>query len=195
MTSAALHRPMFGESGYERNALDAYWTPEWCTNVLLDHVELRGLVWEPACGLGHIVKALHTRSYRVLATDIEQHGELDFDFSPADFFAFNEAHAKVGSIVTNPPYADADRFIRHALQLMAPSRGQVAMLLRNEFDCAAGRVDLFGPDYGFAGKLVLTRRPKWSADDKASPRHNFAWFIWDWTHRGDATLRHQRRSR
>jgi hypothetical protein len=39
-------------------------------------------------------------------------------------------------------------------------------------------------------KVTLTRRPRWFAEDIASPRHNFSWFIWDWNHTGDAVLRY-----
>jgi hypothetical protein len=41
-------------------------------------------------------------------------------------------------------------------------------------------------------KVVLTKRPRWSTDDKASPRHNFAWFVWDWSNPNgpEAILRH-----
>lgn len=187
--TAALHRPMFGESGYERNALDAYWTPEWCTKELLEQFSFRGRVWEPACGRGDICRVLSSYSYMVAATDIADHGHHD---RLADFFKCSIVPRDVQSIVTNPPYSDAVRFIVHALQLTRPVDGQVAMLLRNEFDCAGTRSELF--DTPFAAKLVLTKRPKWSDSDVASPRHNFAWFVWDWRHQGTAKIVYQRRT-
>lgn len=186
------HRPMFGESGYERAALDAYWTPEWCTSVLLDSVKFRGRVWEPASGQGHICRVLSGRSYDVFATDIADHGYHDrlHDFLSRDTFVIPDG---IESIVTNPPYEKAEKFIRTSLLLMRESRGQVAMLLRNEYDCARTRVDLFDAP-PFVMKLVLTKRPRWSADEKASPRHNFAWYVWDWKHHGSPFLRYQGRS-
>jgi hypothetical protein len=39
-------------------------------------------------------------------------------------------------------------------------------------------------------KVVLTKRPNWSEIDITSPRHNFAWYIWNWQHTGAATLRY-----
>jgi hypothetical protein len=83
-----------------------------------------------------------------------------------------------GDIVTNPPYSIADEFVRHALTL-AQRGSQVAMLLRNEWDCASGRNDLFRENPHFAMKIVLTRRPRWIAGSKGSPRHNYAWFVWE----------------
>jgi hypothetical protein len=60
----------------------------------------------------------------------------------------------------------------------------VAILARHEFDCAARRRPLF-EDARFRMKLVLTKRPRWvDGPQRASPRHNFAWFLWDHQHRG-----------
>lgn len=169
----ALHRPMLGESGYERAANDGYWTPAWCTEALLAQVKLRDEVWEPACGKLHIVNVLKAKGYAVSATDIIDYGQGVC----GDFLKTEEAFG--GAIVTNPPYVLAEEFIRHALTRTKEREGMVAMLLRNEYDCASSRVDLFRAA-NFACKLVLTRRPRWSENDVASPRHNFAWFVWDW---------------
>lgn len=116
-----------------------------------------------------------------------------------DFLSVSEVDPSIGAIITNPPYdlthitgdprSTAEGFLRHALALMKPGRGQVFMILRNEFDCAKGRRDLFD-DYPFAGKYILTKRPEWTDEsmpvkEKASPRHNFAWFHWDWAQEPD----------
>jgi hypothetical protein len=52
------------------------------------------------------------------------------------------------------------------------------MLLRNEWDCAYTRRDLF-MEMPFRLKIVLTRRPKWFKDDINAPRHSFSWYVWD----------------
>ena len=172
MTSA-----MHGESGYPRVDDDAYFTPEWCTEVLLRHVTFPApnLLWEPAAGGGAMVRPLVRAGYSVVATDINPRAD---DITQEDFF---ETPGPEGAtaIVTNPPYTLALRFIDRALDLIMPRRGIVAMLLRNEFDCAAGRQHLFGRNPYYDQKIVLTKRPRWFDDDKASPRHNFAWYVWD----------------
>ena len=111
----------------------------------------------------------------------------------------------IRSIVTNPPYKTVDTndeewayikdlagkycmggkvslaelFCRHAIELMRPVGGQVAMFMRNEFDCGRGRMGLF--QYPpFHRKIVVTKRPRWIAGSTGSPRHNYAWFVWDW---------------
>jgi hypothetical protein len=83
-------------------------------------------------------------------------------------------------IVTNPPYSLATAFIEHALRLTLPRRGKVVMLLRHDFDTASSRHHLFGGNEAFKKKVVLTRRPRWIEGSTGSPRHNFAWYIWDW---------------
>lgn len=175
---------MLGNSGYARVENDAYWTPEWCTETLCQHVVFDGLIWEPACGNGAIVKVLARHRYSIIASDIKNHGFACFQ---SDFLTEDDDRGERFNIVTNPPYAQAESFIRHALNLTERGGGKVAMLLRHEYDCAATRMDLFDrPE--FAKKLVLTKRPRWSDIDKASPRHNFAWFIWDHRHKGPPTL-------
>jgi hypothetical protein len=164
---------MHGESGYERAEHDFYETREaWITRALLKRYPLEGPVWECACGRLAMAKILaeHFTDRDVIASDIADHfGDEYPELLPwvrLDFLGVREMLANgrgeaAHAIVTNPPYDLADRFARKALELTRPAGGQVALLLRNEWDS-------------------LTRRPRWSDEDKASPRHNFAWFVWDW---------------
>ncbi len=187
---------MHGESGFERRDRDAYWTENWVTEALLDTVRIRGPVWEPACGRGDMAQVLRDRGHRVLASDIADYGCPDafvYDFLSGIPVAL-PPNLWPRAIVTNPPYEHAEAFIRRALEFMEPLGGQVAMLLRHEFDCAAGRGDLF--DYlanPFACKVVLTKRPRWDWWErdkvKASPRHNFSFYIWDYAWTGEPVIR------
>jgi hypothetical protein len=181
---------MLGTSGYARNADDAYWTPEWCTEELLEAVKFRGPVWEPASGKNHIVTILHAYEYETISTDIKNYGWQNETIDFLDPSKIHEPGFLYNSIITNPPYKHVEGFIRNALNATQKCKGQVAMLLRNEYDSASSRVDLFNQP-PFYMKLVLTRRPRWSEQNTASPRHNFSWFIWDWQHTGPATLRYQ----
>ena len=170
-------------SCFERVEGDRYWTEPWVTKALLDKVKFRGTVWEPACGRGDMVNVLAGYGYDVLKSDIAGDALGCKNASKADFLAQSSSpcHGPF-SIVTNPPYTLAEAFIRQALELTEHYVGGVAMLLRNEYDCAAGRRELFEHE-AFAAKLVLTRRPKWvDSGHSASPRHNFAWYVWEWGH-------------
>lgn len=167
------------DSGYQRIENDAYETPEWVTKALLPHLR-PGVetVWEPACGGGKMVEILQEEIAHVLATDIMFDGD--------DFLKRTEIKSE--GIVTNPPYILATEFIDHALNLMKPNMGFVAMLLRTDFDHAIRRKYLFGKNPQFSKKLVLTKRISWFKDAKGSPSFNHAWFIWDWRHSGPPTL-------
>lgn len=166
---------MLGSPRYERHENDAYDTPAWCTKALLQHWTPRGMVWDPACGAGAITDVFKALGVGVMLSDIQPR----CDTARADFLGHGSPGDGLFSIVTNPPYNLAEEFVRHALTLTERAGGDVAMLLRNEWDCAAGRNDLFtvGP---FHRKIVLTKRPRWIEGSTGSPRHNFAWFVWSW---------------
>jgi len=196
---------MIGESGYERKKLDAYYTRPWVTHWLLGAELLipegpkSGVVWEPACGAGHISEVVKSYGYDVLSTDVADHGYKDMH-GQIDFLSVEECNPEIRTIITNPPYEikgegnapdiTAEGFVRRAIALMKPVKGSVFMLLRHEFDCAKGRRDLFD-QHPFEAKYILTKRPEWTDEsmpvkEKASPRHNYSWFHWNWDGDADA---------
>jgi hypothetical protein len=171
-------------SGYTRKQNDAYYTPSWVTEALINSgYPFRGPVWEPACGNGNIVNVLKHR-FQVVATDM---ATTEIDFMKCDL-----AVPGVQAIITNPPYTESATFIQHAIDLMRPVGGQVAMLLRTDYDHAATRKYLFGSCPQFAKKLVLLKRIVWFVEangkPKASPSFNHAWYVWDWRHDGLPTI-------
>lgn len=184
------HNPM-GESGFQRVEGDRYWTEPWVTRAVLNAVKFRGVIWEPAAGRGDMAEVLHDAGYEVIVSDIVG-ATLGCDgAATSDFLTHTSPGDGLISIVTNPPYVHAEAFVRKALELTERAGGMVAMLFRNEYDCAAGRRDLFERE-SFRAKLVLTKRPRWIDDlnqQSASPRHNFAWYLWDHHHSGPAEIR------
>lgn len=170
-------------SGRDRIERDAYETPEWATLALLPWLPRTKpiAIWEPACGSGKMVRAL-AEFGDVLGTDIESAGN---DFLKC---IVSPWHKPVDAIITNPPYVLAKEFIGHALGLMQPTGGIVAMLLRTDFDHAKTRQYLFANCPAFAKKVVLTKRIQWFEDSKGSPSFNHCWMIWDWQHVGPPTI-------
>lgn len=159
-------------SEYTRIAGDDYATPGWVTKALLDvDPYFPGPIWECAPGDGHMVRTLQERGHTVAQTSM-------------DFLSSTIPLDAARSIITNPPYVLATQFIRHALQMMMPRHGKVAMLLPMAFDCAGGRRDLFGECKYFSAKYVLTKRIRWANIEQkaAGPSQNHAWFVWDWAH-------------
>lgn len=187
-----------GESGYERRALDSYFTEPWVTQQLVRHCNIRSPVWEPAAGRGDMVEVLASSGRAVIASDLVDQGgaiEAGFNFlSPPPKWI-----DRVASIVMNSPYSHADKFIRHALDLMRPQDGQVAMLVRLEFLSAASR-RWMSREALLAVVLQLTRRPRWDwwmPEDRrvtvggkpVSPRHNYVWLVWDYRFSGETMFR------
>lgn len=188
---------MLGGSGYERIEADFYPTPQENVDCALTHVIPQGKIWEPACGRGDIALRLMHFGYDTWSSDLHDQG---FGTPGMDFFAQTTlpkcGGEPIRSIWTNPPYATtpdypkgmAEAFVRHALDLTEPVKGQVVMFLRNEFDCGKGRMDLFNLP-PFHKKIVVTKRPRWIEGSTGSPRHTYAWFIWDWRHiKGAASI-------
>lgn len=170
------------DSGYARKDRDLYETPEWVTEVLLPQIPLTH-IWEPAEGSGKMARVLG-RICPVTGTDLNDGN---------DFLMFRDLpHLMCRAIITNPPYELATEFCEHALRLMEPVGGFIAMLLRTDFDHAKSRSHLFRDCPAFAKKLVLTRRIVWFEPEPGakgkSPSFNHAWFIWDWKHEGAPTL-------
>lgn len=181
------------ESGYERHDYDLYETESWVTQGAANALPLRGTVWEPAAGLGAIVRVLAEHGHPVWATDIHDHGFAGLN-GVADFLTtpLLTATSSIRSIMTNPPYGArgrvAEAFVRHALAQMMPLGGMVAMLLRVDFDSGSTRGDLFKANPYFSGKITLTSRPHWTKARKATPRVNYAWFCWDAAHQGPSPI-------
>ena len=172
------------DSSYQRIPLDKYETPKWATLALLPYgLNARQprpkLIWEPACGSGKMARALST-DFKVTATDIS--GSTKKDFLKSELLSRD-----IGAIVTNPPYTHATEFIEHALTLMHPVDGMVAMLLRCDFDHAKTRRKLF-EGRPFWRKIVLTKRIRWIENSVGSPSFNHAWFVWDWRYRSCAEI-------
>lgn len=177
-------------SGYIRKERDLYQTPAWVTRAMLPFIPQRVRhVWEPACGDGCMVSELKAGGYSVRATDIHN---TDWDFLMRPQWVEPEGEPQIQAIITNPPFELATEFIDRALQFMEKPGGLVAMLLRTDFDHAKSRSHLFGDCPAFSRKIVLRKRIVWFVEGngkpKASPSFNHAWFLWDWTHEGPATL-------
>src|SRR3546814_17185358 len=75
----------------------------WVTEALLQHVQLRGPVWEPCCGTGAISEVIAGKGQSVVSTDIADYG---YGTPGVDFFACRTLPAGCLSLVTNPPYGD-----------------------------------------------------------------------------------------
>ena len=107
--------------------------------------------------------------YDVIGTDL--HPVIDGRQS-VDFLT---ARVECDWIITNPPFSQAEKFIRHALDLRRPC----AFLLKSQFWHARSRLALFR-EYQPAYVLPLTWRPDFLFGAKSgSPTMEILWTVWD----------------
>ena len=169
------------DSPYERKPNDAYQTPDWCLECVLQHIPWARKIWEPACGEGNLVRVLGDNGFDVYATDI-----IDGE----NFFEMKDPAGATG-IVTNPPFADSAVFIQHAIDIMEPVRGFVFMLLPGDYEFAKSRRNLFAENQQFAKKICLQKRIVWFERDdgkREAPSEWHAWYLWSWGRTGPPQL-------
>lgn len=195
-------------SGHERIANDAYFTIDsWMTKVLAKEIKAYDLttIWEPACGAGHMIEVLMDVA-PTLGSDVFNHPKItttDFTFVQHDFLD-TEGSLKmltqmrndgfmIDGLFSNPPFEKkiCEAFVRQAIGYLERDDNDiqvVGFLLRNDWDAASGRRDIFRDNPHFAKKIVLTTRPKWFYDTKAAPRFSYAWYLWCRHHQGKPTI-------
>jgi hypothetical protein len=183
-------------SGYARQPGDFYPTPAWVTECLLQHVELRGPIWEPCCGDGAIAKVLAARGHNVVASDLVDHG---FGQAGVDIFQQSRMPEGCRALVTNPPYGGGGvtgkvrrvsremlLFTEHALNLAYRASGQLALLVRLQW-IAGQKVATLLSSSPLEAVIILTQRIRWfdrGAKTNAG-QHHHAWIFVDFARRPD----------
>ncbi len=170
MDSKQASRICGGNTAYARYASDFYPTPPEATQALLDFLKLPygTIIWEPACGEGHMVNAMEGRGYTVIGTDILQ--------TETDFLTAKIPSNSVEWIITNPPFSLAEQFIRKCKEHNKP----FALLLKSQYWHAAKRVSLFS-EITPSHVLPLTWRPDFlfKTRGSGSPLMDVIWCVWE----------------
>jgi predicted RNA methylase len=107
------------------DSLDDFPTPPWATRALVEHVlganRVQGLTCvEPACGRGHMARALGEYFGSVAASDAHEYGFgaiSDFLGQPFEPLSFDW-------VITNPPFRLAGEFVKPpslSLELASPT--------------------------------------------------------------------------
>ena len=155
-------------------SMDFFKTPHWVTKILLDHIEFIGPIWEPACGNGKMAKDLKKFGYDVISSDLCDRG---FGITGINFL--NEKSSWALNIITNPPYAIANKFVTHALEL--GPEGKVAMLMRTLFLEGKYRHEMF-KKFPPSNIIVISDRVDMESE-KPGRAFSLSWFIWDFSKR------------
>lgn len=172
-------------SSYERAKHDFYATDPVAIKMLAQTGFFDGVedVWEPACGAGHLVKAIEAMGISVFATDLYNRGcgATGVDFLTDDACA---SMCDADAIVTNPPYNKALEFCERAVSLVP----KVAMLLKLTFLEGQKRQAFFKahpPRYVAVCvnrvQCAINGDPEMFAKSSAAC---YAWFIWEADYKG-----------
>ena len=168
---------------FPRSPGEYYGTPGWITRALLVSEALPDRLWEPCAGDGKMVDVLRQHGRHVVASDIEPRGE---GIEQRDFLAAGSVPEGVAAIVTNPPWDSRGRLstavVRHALRLMAPGHGLVAMLVPLAWDAAKSRRDLFMQPSYVAEVALLDRMQVMEGtmvDKGITSTIQATWHVWD----------------
>lgn len=110
----------------EREATDFYSTDPDCVKDLLELENFSETVLEPCCGSGNISKVLEDANFKVISTDLYDHG---YGQSGIDLFSYKDIDVDV---ITNPPFGIVTDFIEHMLKELKPKR-KMALFLKLQF--------------------------------------------------------------
>ena len=111
---------------FEKEKRGHYVEPAWVSRRLFEVEKFAGVVWDPACGWGTILKEAHRAGYEVEGSDIVDRRKhfLGARFLKCDFLMW---HGRItGSVVCNPPFDHVKEFCEHALEIGA---AKVAMIM------------------------------------------------------------------
>lgn len=158
--------------------------------ALLKHLVPRGPIWEPAAGRGDMSEVLKAAGFNVYETDVFGYKRL-VGGQIRDFFSFQQAPACC-SIITNPPNSLNLEFAIHAIKLMEPVKGVVALYQRHEWDTTKESSVIFDHQ-AFAMKIIPRFRPRWikpkRGEKAGSPFYRFSWFVWDWENKSPPIIK------
>jgi hypothetical protein len=158
-----------------RDSHDCYNTDPVAVEALLK-VETFRDAWEPACGHGCIAEVLKKHGILARASDLYDYG---YGETGVDFYNCKDDYD--GDIITNPPYNDFIKFVRHALAI---GTSKVAIFMPIRYlstkeryyklysKLAPSRVHIFYRRIGCSINADFTHINRNSAID-------YCWCIWD----------------
>lgn len=159
-------------SAFDRSSTDFYPTPANVTIALLEYLNLpkNTIIWEPACGEGHMSKELLKYGYGVISTDFYNRG---YGLADTDYLT-SHCPKTVDWIITNPPFSLSEQFIKRSI-----GHGKsFALLLKSQYWHSSRRRKLF-EEYKPQAVLPLTWRPDFLFGSKSgSPTMECIWTVW-----------------
>jgi len=189
LNSAYICNGASNHSEVERELNDFYATPPVATKELIKYLKEtypeidNDIIWEPACGKGHISQCLIDAGYNVMSTDLYDRGfaggkyGADNDFLNVKNGPYTNCH-----IITNPPYKYAQEFVEKAMEILEDGK-ICCMFLKLTFLEGKKRYEMF-KKYPPEKILVFSSRVNCahSGDFEKEPERGgavaYAWYIW-----------------
>lgn len=170
---------------------DYYATPPQSTQALLDVLELKGTILEPACGEGHISEVLK-KNYpgsEIVSTDLvdRRYGVGGIDFLEKEY------NRTFDNVITNPPFEYMREFVEKSLEI---STDKVIMFGKIQFLEGQRRKEFLKNSplkyvYVFSTRQNPMRNgsPVDENGKKWSSTMCFAWYVWEQGYQGEPTIR------
>lgn len=167
-------------SAGERQTDDYYATDPLAIDKLLTVEKPFTMIWECACGEGHLSKQLKKHGYIVKSTDLIDRG---FSTSGIDFLKQRSLPPPLITcdILTNPPYKYAKEFVLKALELVKPGR-KVYMFLKLQFLEGKARYTELFSKYPPKTVYVFSDRISCIKNGEGEFNHGavcYAWYVWE----------------
>ena len=173
----------------ERAEHDYYATEPKAVEMLLEMETFAPVIWEPACGEGHISKVLQAHGHEVISTDLIYRGFGDPE--PLNFLEETLDNFE-GDIITNPPYNVALEFIQKALDSVRVGR-KVAMLLKIQFLEGKRRETFFKktpPRTIYVSRSRIRCAPNGNFEGfKNGSTICYEWYVWEKGFTGDPVIK------
>jgi hypothetical protein len=170
-------------SDHERETYDYYATEPRVIKELFSVEDFSNLIWECACGEGHLSEAIKKQGKEVVSTDLIARG---YGGCNVDFLKQESGYGC--DIITNPPYKYAQEFCEKAIELTS---NKVAMFLKLTFLEGQKRKKFF-EKYPPKTVYVYSSRRKCALngnfDTTGSSAVAYAWFIWVKGYTGKPTI-------
>ena len=154
---------------------DFYPTPPEATEALMRYLPIKtGCIWENCAGNGMLADVVkkHHPARKMFMTDINPRRE---DIVQMDFLRAEHAPEDPDdiTIITNPPFKLAEKFIRHGFALGV---GRQAILLKSTYFHASTRTPMFRQ---FKPAFVLPLNWRLDFMNLGRPVMECSWFVFD----------------
>ena len=179
-------------SEYERQQHDYYATDPKAAELLLAEETFAPVIWECACGEGHLSKVIEKAGYSVISTDLVYRG---FGYpASVDFLSNKDEGCFAGDIITNPPYKYALEFVEQATRVVK-LHNKVAMFLKLTFLEGQKRRSFFKTNppktiYVSSSRLICARNGEFEKFKNGSGSAvAYAWYVWEKGYFGDPVIK------